>query len=305
MTRSRIVPAESYRAGRAISTTASHRQGDAAPTPLASRLALGNLSPLQPKKARKRLGRGDSSGRGGTSTRGHKGQKARAGNGRPVPGFEGGQMPLHRVLPKRGFVNTHKQEFTTLNVDRLQSWIDQGRIDASQPITARELYASGCVTGRLRDGIKLLGNGADFVSTPVNIVISKATPTAIAAIEKAGGSIMTRYYTQRTLQSLIHSERYADRPPPAHARPTHKDDLLYYSDPKNRGFLSFLTPPEVVPRYDADGILVAVPDAFARKVATGSTGSTEAASDRESLETRDAMSALAKEGVHKVAQTEA
>ena len=85
-----------------------------------SAIRIGNLTPAVPKKNSKRLGRGDGSGRGGTSTRGHKGQKARAGNGKPKPGFEGGQTPLTRLIPKRGFTNPHKQHYAPLNVDRLQ-----------------------------------------------------------------------------------------------------------------------------------------------------------------------------------------
>ena len=102
-----------------------------------SAIRIGNLTPAVSKKNGKRLGRGDGSGRGGTATRGHKGQKARAGNGKPKPGFEGGQTPLTRLIPKRGFTNPHKQHYAPLNVNPLQNWIEQVRLANTKPIKAR------------------------------------------------------------------------------------------------------------------------------------------------------------------------
>lgn len=204
-----------------------------------SAIRIGNLQPAVPKKARKRVGRGDGSDRGGTSTRGMKGQKARAGNGKPKPGFEGGQTPLIRRIPKRGFTNPHKQYFAPLNLDRLQFWIDQGRIDASKPITARELLTSGCIHN-VKDGVKLLGDGSAHLRTPVHVVVSRASKSAIAAVEAAGGSIVCRYYNATSLRALIEPQKWLMRgkPLPRFADPVSQSDLLWYSSPNNRGYLA-------------------------------------------------------------------
>ncbi|PKI83921.1 YmL10 [Malassezia vespertilionis] len=200
---------------------------------------LGNLAPAQRKKSRKRLGRGDSSERGGTSTRGNKGQKARAGNGKPKPGFEGGQTPLIRLIPKRGFVNSHAQDFVPLNVDRLQYWIDQGRLDAERPITIRELYDTRCIH-RLGDGVKLLGDGRRHLVNPVQLVVSRASQSAIRAVEDAGGSIVCRYYNATSLRALTKPQKWLlkNKPLPHFADPISKRELLWYSSINNRGYLA-------------------------------------------------------------------
>ena len=204
-----------------------------------SAIRIGNLTPAVPKKNSKRLGRGDGSGRGGTSTRGHKGQKARAGNGKPKPGFEGGQTPLTRLIPKRGFTNPHKQHYAPLNVDRLQYWIDQGRLDPTQPITARELYARRCVHN-VKDGIKLLGDGHAHLRTPVHLVVSRASRSAITAVEAAGGSIVCRYYNALSLRALVKPHKWLakNEPLPRFADPVSQKDLLWYSSPNHRGYLA-------------------------------------------------------------------
>ncbi|WFC94613.1 YmL10 [Malassezia brasiliensis] len=204
-----------------------------------SPVRVGNLTPAQPKKNRKRLGRGDGSGRGGTSTRGHKGQKARSGNGKPKPGFEGGQTPLTRLIPKRGFVNSHAQTLVPLNVDRLQYWIDQGRLNPAEPITIRELYQSRCIH-RVADGVKLLGDGASHLTTPIQIVVSRASQSAIKAVEAAGGSIVCRYYNATSLRALLQPHKWLlkNKPLPHFADPVSKRDLLWYSSPNNRGYLA-------------------------------------------------------------------
>ncbi|WFD35483.1 YmL10 [Malassezia cuniculi] len=205
----------------------------------ATAVRVGNLTPAQPKKSRKRLGRGNSSGRGGTSTRGHKGQKARAGNGKPKPGFEGGQMPLIRRIPKRGFVNAHAKHYVPLNVDRLQFWIDQGRIDPTQQITARELLASRCIH-KVGDGVKLLADGAQHLRTPVHLIVSRASQRAIKAVEAAGGSIVCRYYNATSLRALVRPQKWLaeNRPLPHFADPVSKRELLWYSSLNNRGYLA-------------------------------------------------------------------
>ena len=136
------------------------------------------------RKAAKRVGRGIGSGTGKTSGAGHKGQKARSGVA--IKGFEGGQMPLHRRLPKRGFNNIFRKNFVAVNVGRLQAAIDAGKLDANSEINAESLKASGVVTNP-RDGIRLLASGE--LKTKVTIAVAGASKAAIAAVENAGGSV--------------------------------------------------------------------------------------------------------------------
>jgi large subunit ribosomal protein L15 len=200
-------------------------------------MGLGNLVPAQRTKPRKRLGRGQGSGRGGTSTRGHNGQKSRAGNGKPKAGFEGGQTPITRRYPKRGFTNIFAKEFTTVNVNRIQQWIDEGRLDPTKPITARELYESACVHS-FGDGIKLLAKGAASLSHPIHLIVSRASPAAIAAVENSGGSIVCKYYSRVSLRALVKPEKYVGTIPIRQPDPIHKRDLVYYSNPATRGYLA-------------------------------------------------------------------
>lgn len=146
-----------------------------------------------------RRGRGPSSGKGKTSGRGHKGQKQ---HGKVPRGFNGGQTPLEVVHGIRGFVNTFSMDIALLNLAKIQSWIDQGRIDPSRVITIKELADSNCV-GKLKDGIKLLADGGQDLRTPINIVVSRASASAISAVEKAGGSIMTRFYTPFAIRRIL------------------------------------------------------------------------------------------------------
>jgi len=135
-------------------------------------------------KKRTRIGRGIGSGSGKQSGRGGKGQTARSGV--RIKGFEGGQMPLHRRLPKRGFTNIFKTDYNEVNLGRVQQALDAGKLDGSQVITVDALVAAG-VCAKVRDGVKLLGQG-DF-SAKVSFEVARASKTALAAIEKAGGSI--------------------------------------------------------------------------------------------------------------------
>lgn len=135
---------------------------------------------------RKRVGRGIGSGTGKTSGAGHKGQKARSGVA--IKGFEGGQMPLHRRLPKRGFKNIFAKRYVPVNVGRMQTAIDDGRLDVSQPIDEDALVAAGLVKNK-RDGIRLLAKGE--LKAKVSLTVSGASQAARAAVEKAGGSLTT------------------------------------------------------------------------------------------------------------------
>ena len=136
------------------------------------------------RKNRTRVGRGMSSGKGKTSGAGQKGQKSRTGVS--IKGFEGGQMPLYQRLPKRGFTNHSSKTFAELNLSRLQEAIDTKKLDAKKAIDAATLKEAGVIT-HIRDGVRLLGNGE--LKAKVEIPVSGATKTAIAAVEKAGGKV--------------------------------------------------------------------------------------------------------------------
>ena len=134
---------------------------------------------------RKRLGRGGGSGKGGTSGRGHKGQKSRSGVA--LAGFEGGQMPLYRRLPKRGFHNLFRKKYAEVNLGRLQKAIDAGKIDAKKPIDETALRTAGLVN-KSPDGVRLLAKGE--IKAKLTIEVAGASKTAIAAVEKAGGAVI-------------------------------------------------------------------------------------------------------------------
>ncbi len=136
------------------------------------------------RQARKRVGRGIGSGLGKTAGRGHKGQKSRSGVA--IKGFEGGQMPLHRRLPKRGFNNISAKSFAVVNLDRVQTAIDAGKLDAKQAVTSEALIAAG-IARRAKDGVRLLGGGE--LTAKVAFSVQGASKTAVAAVEKAGGSV--------------------------------------------------------------------------------------------------------------------
>ena len=136
------------------------------------------------RKDRKRVGRGIGSGTGKTSGRGHKGQKSRSGVS--IKGFEGGQMPLHRRLPKRGFTNIFRKNFVVVNLDRLQAVIDAGKLDPKKPIDLATLQAAGLINNP-RDGVRLLAKGE--LKTKVDITVTGASKAAVVAVEKAGGSL--------------------------------------------------------------------------------------------------------------------
>ena len=136
------------------------------------------------RKPRTRIGRGIGSGKGKTAGRGVKGQKARTGVA--IKGFEGGQMPLHRRLPKRGFWNPFSIDYNEVNLGRIQQAVDSGKLAPGEPITIAALVAAG-VCSKPRDGVKLLGNGE--LSAKLTFEVAAASKSAVAAIEKAGGSV--------------------------------------------------------------------------------------------------------------------
>lgn len=136
------------------------------------------------KHNKKRVGRGIGSGKGKTSGKGHKGQKARSGVA--IKGFEGGQMPLHRRLPKHGFNNIFRKEYTVIGLDDIQKAIDIGKIDDKKIINAKVLKETGVIT-RIKDGLKLLGNGS--INSKIEIEVTAASSSAKKAIEKVNGKI--------------------------------------------------------------------------------------------------------------------
>ena len=136
------------------------------------------------RKNRIRVGRGIGSGKGKTSGRGVKGQKSRTGVA--IKGFEGGQMPLYRRIPKRGFLPPHQKAWQVVNLGTLQKAIDENKIDASKTIDAAAMQAAGLFKKSL-DGVRLLGKGE--IKTKIEVKVAGASASAIAAVEKAGGKV--------------------------------------------------------------------------------------------------------------------
>ena len=136
-------------------------------------------------KKRKRVGRGPGSGTGKTGGRGMKGQKSRSGVA--IKGFEGGQMPLYRHLPKRGFNNINAKRHAVVNLANIQAFIDAGKLDASAKIDEAALVASGLVR-RVRDGVRVLGRG-ELTSDGLNIEVTGASKSAVEAVQAKGGTL--------------------------------------------------------------------------------------------------------------------
>jgi len=159
-------------------------------------------------KAKKRLGRGIGSGLGKTSGRGVKGQKARSGVA--IKGFEGGQMPLHRRLPKRGFNNIFAKKYNELNLGRIQEAVDSGRLDGKKPITIDALKEAGLIR-RPKDGVRLLGHGE--IKTKLAFEVTGASGSAIKAVEAAGGTVTLKSITGREAPAAdaIKAKRRSDK----------------------------------------------------------------------------------------------
>ena len=149
---------------------------------------MTKLNELAPRpgstKNRMRVGRGPGSGKGKTAGRGEKGQKARSGVA--VNGFEGGQMPLHMRMPKRGFNKLNRKVFAEVNLWRLEQAVAAGKLDPGKPIDAEALIAAGVVR-RARDGVRLLGKGE--LTSKLELTVYSASASAKAAVEKAGGNL--------------------------------------------------------------------------------------------------------------------
>jgi len=135
-------------------------------------------------KSRKRVGRGIGSGKGKTAGRGVKGQKSRSGVA--VKGFEGGQMPIYRRLPKRGFKNIFAKDFNIVSVGRIQQAVDAGKLDAKKEINAASLVEAGVIR-RAKDGVRVLGDGD--LKSKLTLDVAGASKSAVEKIEKAGGTV--------------------------------------------------------------------------------------------------------------------
>ncbi|KAM3084546.1 YmL10 [Clarireedia jacksonii] len=247
------------------------RSAPIASTPLAAFLApllqarnasiLASLSD-NPGAYNKRIrrGRGPSSGKGKTSGRGHKGQKQ---HGKVPARFQGGQTPQEIVQGKRGFDNQFTDDTTPVNLNRIQSWIDQGRLDPTQPITLKELAKSRCLHGVKDGGVKLLAKGKEDLKATINILVSRASAAAIEAVEAHGGKVTTRYYSATSIRRVIGGESMSSFHPLSSADassttppvldvalpksptptyrlpdPTSRKAIEYYRDAAHRGYLS-------------------------------------------------------------------
>ena len=145
------------------------------------------------RKSRMRIGRGIGSGKGKTGGRGGKGQTARTGVA--INGYEGGQMPLHRRLPKRGFNNIFRKDYVVVNLGRLQQAVDAGKLDAGKAVDVAALQGAGIVNNA-RDGVRLLAKGE--LKAKLSLEVAGASKAAIAAVEKAGGSVKVTAAAKKT-----------------------------------------------------------------------------------------------------------
>ena len=211
--------------------SAATRMGSAAyfSSGSSSLLGLNTLFNPNKRKSAKRVGRGIGSGRGKTAGRGHNGQKSRSGTS-GLQGFEGGQTPLAFRTPKRGFYNPFRRTYAPLNLDKLQQWVDLGRLDPSSVITMKHLRDSGAVSRQVHDGVKLLGGGGTRAlrrDTPLHVQVVQCSATARKAIEATGGSVTTVYYNKLGLRALLKPEAFAKKgrliPRPARPPPKLRD----------------------------------------------------------------------------------
>ncbi|SCU79007.1 LANO_0A04764g1_1 [Lachancea nothofagi CBS 11611] len=200
------------------------------------------LSQLQPSqgstKTYKRLGRGPSSGKGKTSARGQKGQKAR---GKVKSWFEGGQTPIYKLFPKIGFTNVTSLELNELNLDRIMWFQRKGRLNLgpNEVLDMKKMKDLGLVTGSIKDGIKILGDGKEYFNIPLKVEATRASQGAIQAIEKAGGEFTARYFNKLGLRAHLSPKWFLENRGriPLQARPVKRKDIDYYSNPAKSGYL--------------------------------------------------------------------
>jgi large subunit ribosomal protein L15 len=167
------------------------------------------------RKMRLRVGRGIGSGMGKTAGRGGKGQTARSGT--RLGGFEGGQMPLHRRLPKRGFNKRDRKAYNEVNLGRLQEAVEAGRLDAGQPVDLAALVAAGVIR-RALDGVRLLGEGE--LKAKLTLAVDHASASARAGVEKAGGSLALLVKEPRAADEAKRAKTAAKKAKTAKAKPS-------------------------------------------------------------------------------------
>lgn len=192
-----------------------------------SLLSLNDLQDSPGRRKQKtRKGRGIGSGKGKTAGRGHKGQKAR---GTHKCGFEGGQTPLRRRLPKRGFTNQFRLTFQPIGLGKIAKLINAGKIDSSELITMKTLKDTGAVGKQIEDGVRLMGRGAEEIQWPIHLEVSRVTVRAKEAVEAAGGSVRKVHYNKLGLRALLKPEWFEKKrrllPRPARPPPKIRDKV--------------------------------------------------------------------------------
>ena len=194
-------------------------------------MPINELGPIQDaNKKRRRWGRGIGSGRGKNAGWGH--QKSRS----TPRAFEGGQTPFYKRLPKIGFHNHGSVDMQVINLDRIQQWIDMGRLipKSTTWITMRDLLASGIVSN-VKDGIKILARGKNNLKVPIHLEVSQASEEAIKAVESIGGTITCTHFNTLALRALIKPYKFDILPRRARPPPT---IMNYYLDHTKSGYLS-------------------------------------------------------------------
>jgi large subunit ribosomal protein L15 len=171
-------------------------------------------------------------------------------------------LPDEKLTSALDLTFSHAKDYAPVNLDKIQHWIDRGLLDPSQPIDASGLLHSRCIH-QVKDGVKVLGDGAEYFRTPITLIVSRASQSAIRAIEKVGGNVECRYYTNLGLRALVKPHKWAEKgkPLPRDAMPIKKKDLsecpskipgswsmpdfpsslfssVYYASPNNRGYLA-------------------------------------------------------------------
>ncbi|AOA62533.1 54S ribosomal protein L10, mitochondrial [Komagataella phaffii CBS 7435] len=207
---------------------------------------LSNLHPSEgSSKSQKRVGRGPGSGLGKTSGRGQKGQKARENI---KPWFEGGQTPIYKLFPKRGFIRFNRLDLNELKLVKIVDWYRRGLLDIDETLTIKKMKQCGLISGPMKDGVTILGNGKEKFDFPLNVEATKASNPAIRAIERNNGSFVSRYYGKLSYKAhhapswFIKSKGYL----PLCARPISRRDIVFYSSSNKRGYLAKQNPSENV-----------------------------------------------------------
>lgn len=196
--------------------------------------------PVDSKNRVKRVGRGPGSGLGKTSGRGQKGQKARGS----VPNwFEGGQTPIWKLFPKRGFYRHQQLDLNEINLTRIQEFADAGRLQLQEgeTLTMKKMKELGIITGSMKDGVAILGDGRTQYNLKIKIEATKITKSAVEAIESVGGKAVSAYYSRGLGFRAHHSPNWFLENKgyiPLRANPIARRDIQFYSDAERNGYLS-------------------------------------------------------------------